>query len=335
MSPQPPPLPRKLHALLIEDEPAQAELLTRWLQADGIQVTVAYDGVTGAQLAQDDDYDVVLTDMNLPCASGLEVVRAAKAAHPHRPAVLMTAHDTPVYLRSAFKSLADDLLLKPLRRTDLAGSLREAVADAETPKHARTVLAIGAHPDDVEIGCGGTLLKHRRAGDRVVVLTVSSGAKGGDADERQAESEHAAHMLGAELLMGDLEDTKIDPGAATIALIAEVIRDVKPDVVYTHSAHETHQDHRAVHAATLVAARGVPNLFCYQSPSTTPDFQPARYVDVGGEMKGKLALLQAFVSQTTVRPYLEEELVRATARYWGRFAGYREVEPLEVVRFTE
>ena len=69
-------------------------------------------------------------------------------------------------------------------------------------------------------------------------------------------------------------------GVETIDIIQAAIRELQPTHVYTHCAEDTHQDHRAVHAASLVAARGVPNVYCYQAPSSTVEFRPNRFVDI-------------------------------------------------------
>jgi LmbE family N-acetylglucosaminyl deacetylase len=166
----------------------------------------------------------------------------------------------------------------------------------------------------------------------VVVLTLTHGARGGDRQARADEARRAVKLLGAELALGDLKDTEVSGGSATVAVIDEVLCAIDPSTVYTHTSNDTHQDHRAAHDATLIAARGVPNVFCYQSPSSTIDFRPHRFVDVAAQLPSKEALIACYASQTSKHPYLRTELVRATARYWGRFAGYGEVEALEIVR---
>lgn len=196
------------------------------------------------------------------------------------------------------------------------------------------VLAIGAHPDDVEIGVGGLLAAHRAAGDKVVILTLSRGARGGEVDSREHESLAAAEILGARLFLEDLEDTRISDVDPTVGIIERVVAEVSPTVVYTHSVHDRHQDHRAVHQAASVATRRVPTFACFQSPSGTVDFKPNRFVPIDGFQDTKLALLAAFSSQAAVRDYLEPDFVLATARYWSRFGGGRSAEPLEVLRDT-
>lgn len=196
----------------------------------------------------------------------------------------------------------------------------------------RRVLAIGAHPDDVEIGCGGTLAKHRDRGDALMILTFSHGARGGDTGTRALEARRAAERLGATLQLLDFEDAKISEGPETIGAIEAAIREFAPTHVYTHSREDTHQDHRAVHAATMVAARRIPHVYCYQSPSTTVEFRPQLFVDISDHIDDKLELIGHHQSQTRKRANIERELIVATARYWGRYAGHVLAEPMAVVR---
>ena len=114
-----------------------------------------------------------------------------------------------------------------------------------------------------------------------------------------------------------------------------MIEEIRPSTVYTHTIRDVHQDHRNAHSATLVAARGISRIFCYQAPSTTVEFKPTRFVAIDEFLEGKLEVIQAYTSQVKIRDYLDEELLRATARYWSRFSQARYVEPLEVVRDSD
>lgn len=196
----------------------------------------------------------------------------------------------------------------------------------------RRALAVGAHPDDVELGVGATLAAHRSAGDSIVILTLSRGGRGGDSDRRQYESMAAAEMLGARLFLEDLPDMQIARSDDALAILERVVAEVSPTVVYTHTSHDRHQDHRAVHEATMIATRRTPVVACYQSPSSTIDFRPTRFVAVDGFTETKLRLLECYGSQTDIRSYLEPDFVLATARYWSRFGTGDNAEPLEIVR---
>ena len=196
----------------------------------------------------------------------------------------------------------------------------------------RRVLAIGAHPDDVEFGAGGTLLKHAHVGGMLHILVLTRGESGSASPEvRRIEAEEAAAYLGAGITVAELQDTRVGEKAA-IDVIETAASMFCPDVVYTHSVHDTHQDHRATAHASRVALRSARKVYAYQSPSTTEEFRPARFPDIGLFPDEKMTLIEFHKSQSGQRRYLEREYVQATARYWGVRAGLCEfAEALEVI----
>jgi LmbE family N-acetylglucosaminyl deacetylase/CheY-like chemotaxis protein len=325
-----------LQVLVVDDDPDVALLVKTLLERRaGAAVTVAHDATQALERALASRPDVVVTDIEMPGASGIDLLTDRRAKLPGVPVLVMTAHVSVDYAVSALRAQADEFLTKPLDSTQLVESVTRLAAEARSRKperQAAAVLAVGAHPDDVEIGAGGILAAHAAAGDSVTILTLSRGARGGDADSRQYESIAAAEMLGARLFLKDLVDTEISSSGQTVRLVEEVVREVQPSIVYTHSAHDRHQDHRAVNEATVVATRSVPTVACYQSPSATIDFRPTRFVRIDDFLERKFELLACFDSQTASRDYLARDFVTATARYWTRFGGGRAVEPLEIVR---
>ena len=318
--------------MLVVDNDANSLLLLRLILGSRPEYEAVFcsSPAQALALAPRRRFDVLVTDLHMPGTDGLELAATLRASDPTLPVLLITAHATVDAAVRAVKGSVTDFLTKPLE----ADAVCDAVdAAAATRRDAgRRILAIGAHPDDVEIGAGATLAEHVRAGDRVTVLTASRGAVGGDAELRRAEAHESAGRLGARPVLGDLEDTAIPDRGATITLIESVVRDVRPDVIYVHSAHDVHQDHCAVHRATLVAARDVPRVLCYQSPSATIDFRPSTFIPAEAGLETKLDAIAAFETQTAIRDYLEPEVLTATARYWGRFARVRYAEPFEVVR---
>ena len=117
-----------------------------------------------------------------------------------------------------------------------------------TPRELRSmnsILAIGAHPDDIELGCGGALAAYRDAGAEIAMLVLSGGANGWGENARRIEQEEAAYHLGATLRWGRFADGAIPDGIATIQVIEQAIQDTRADLVFTHSLHDSHQDHRA------------------------------------------------------------------------------------------
>ncbi|MDQ2649873.1 MAG: response regulator [Actinomycetota bacterium] len=320
--------------LVVEDDPATRAYVARALGGSGFDV-VAVDSVPPAieLLASEEPFDVLLADIGLPGASGFDLVREAKVLRPRLPIALMTADASVDVAVQALRSEVDDFLTKPVAPATLVDQVTNLVSRGRASAGKRErVLAVGAHPDDVEIGAGGVLLAHRQAGDEVAVLTLSQGALGGDKRARAGESAEAARRLGARLYLQDLEDTHISESNPTVAHIEEAIGDFRPTVVYTHSINDLHQDHRNVHRATMVAARTTSSLYCYESPSATVDFRPVRFVAVDAHLERKLEVIRAFASQVEIRSYLDEELVRATCRYWGRYGASRYCEAFEVIR---
>ncbi|HEY0217242.1 MAG TPA: response regulator [Cellulomonas sp.] len=327
-----------LRVVVIDDDADVASYTRTVLEKRaGCEVLTLTDPVEAAAAVARFEPDVVVTDIQMPGLTGLELMARLREWRSGLKVVVMTAHVSVDYAVAALRQQADEFLTKPVAAAELVAVVQRLGAQSRASRAAaapQVVLAVGAHPDDVEIGVGGTLAAHRAAGDQLVVLTLSHGSRGGAAPRRQDESLAAAELLGARLFLEDLTDTEIPGADPTVGIVERVVAEVRPTLVYTHSRHDRHQDHRAVHDATMVASRGVRAVACYQSPSATVDFRPNRFVTVDDFLETKLALLACFGTQTEVRGYLAPDFVLATARYWSRFGSGTSAEPLEIVRDT-
>jgi LmbE family N-acetylglucosaminyl deacetylase len=326
--PRRPLLDPPLSVLLVEDDP---EVAAWTVAALSDRLGAATEVVTGAAAARQvagPRLDVVVADLELADGDGLDLTGELTRTFPGLPVVIVSSHASFDAAAAALRAGAVDFLAKPADPDRLAAAVSSAASTRRGHPPTRA-LAIGAHPDDVELAISATLAKHVAAGDEVTVLVCSRGEAGGT--DRAHEARQAADLLGVSLVQGDLPDTAIDDGVRTVRLIEDVCARVAPDVVYLHSSEDTHQDHRAVHRAGLVAARSVPLLVCFQSPSASVAYRPTRFEDVTGFLPAKLAAIAAHRSQAG-RSYMDPELVTATARYWGRFGRVRYAEPLEVVR---
>jgi N-acetylglucosamine malate deacetylase 1 len=112
----------------------------------------------------------------------------------------------------------------------------------------RRVLAIGAHPDDIELSCAGTLARFLRAGSAVHLAVACRGDRGGDdpdalAERRRDESRRAAEVLGAPVEFLELGDAEVTDDAETRLRFLGLLRAVRPDLVITHAADDYHDDH--------------------------------------------------------------------------------------------
>ena len=320
---------------MVEDDPEAASFVIQVLGVRAnFDVTHTVDPVSALLRASTEHWDLVLTDVEMPGMTGIELLEALRRAAPDLPVAIMTAHASVGHAIKALRGRADEFLEKPLRPAELIATVTRLVAKGRAERQLRreTVLAVGAHPDDAEIGAGGTLAAYHQMGHQVAVLTLSRGARGGQEQARANESRQAAQVLGARLYLEDLEDTRISEGDPTIRIISRVIAEVQPTMIYTHSLHDVHQDHRNVHRAVMVAARQIGRVFCFQSPSATVEFRPTRFVRIDEQLETKLAAIEAFGSQVAVRAYLEPDLISATARYWSRFGDGRFAEAFEVIR---
>jgi LmbE family N-acetylglucosaminyl deacetylase len=194
------------------------------------------------------------------------------------------------------------------------------------------VLAVGAHPDDIELGCGGTLLKHAQAGHEIVLLVMTGGERGPRHDRtREREQEDAAAMMNARVVWGGFVDTMIPSTTAAVDVVEQVLAEFDPDVVYTHATTDTHQDHRATSEAVLSATRRCRRVLFFESP-TTVGFQPHVYIDVAKQVTGKGDVLRAHLSQVLKNGLVDLEANEALARYRGFQGRMRYAEAFQVHR---
>ena len=168
------------------------------------------------------------------------------------------------------------------------------------------ILAASAHFDDAELGCGGTLARHVRAGDRVHLYVATRSGYGNmkgkavrsDADAR-AEGLRAARILGVKVLEGDFETFHLRYEDPLIAALRRIVEEKKIDTVYLPWTGDAHQDHRALARAALTAARHCPRLLMYRINyyDTEEAFVPRHYVDVSATMAVKIRALKAHASE--------------------------------------
>jgi len=160
------------------------------------------------------------------------------------------------------------------------------------------VLAFGAHPDDVEIGCGGSLAEHAARGDETFVFIATYGDAGGNPKIRKKEAEEAAKILDVrEIFWGGFEDTRLpDHFLQLLRRIEEVVRRLDPQLVYVNHHDDTHQDHRALAKAVHSATRYVPSVLRYETP-TTNAFEPTVFMDISASLGKKIKALEAHASQ--------------------------------------
>ena len=210
------------------------------------------------------------------------------------------------------------------------------------------ILAVGCHPDDLEIGCGGTLAKYAAQGHKVTMCHVTNGHLGHaviQPDElivlRAREAEEAAKNIGAvevlSLDVNDLEPESSNP--ETARKLADVIRRVKPDLIITHSPEDYMRDHVEVgkivfdasfdssvpHVVTEHPAYGPIVPIYYMDTLAGVNFLPTEYVDISATIETKIAAVNCH--QTQVKWLLDHDridfldFVRTCSKFRGLQCG--------------
>jgi LmbE family N-acetylglucosaminyl deacetylase len=219
------------------------------------------------------------------------------------------------------------------------------------------VLAVGAHPDDLEILCGGTLARFVAEGHQVVMAHACRGDKGHGqiphaqvAEVRDREARAAAQVIGAEPMALGFPDCELYVDEASMHRFVDMIRAAKPDLIITHHPNDYHSDHKAVtklvtdasFSATLPyfvtdepAHPIAPPIF-FMDTLAGLDFSPEEYVDITAtfEIK-KQAMSQhasqvAWISQHHATDILD--MIETTARFRGWQCGVPYAEGFQMMR---
>ena len=192
------------------------------------------------------------------------------------------------------------------------------------------VLFISAHADD-EIAYLGTLNKHAKRGDKVKVIIASNGEALGNPEQRMEDSKRTLEKFGAEVKFLGLQDTMITENRTTITLLELHTKGITR--AYIHTPNDTHQDHRNLSRASMVACRNVPQIFRFESPSNTK-FRPNWFVEIKKFINKKVSLMQKY-KLPGKQWYMETEAIKGTAMHRGVPHGLKYAEAFEVVRYVE
>jgi LmbE family N-acetylglucosaminyl deacetylase len=180
------------------------------------------------------------------------------------------------------------------------------------------ILAIGAHPDDIEMQCAGTLALYAQAGHKVFMAVATNGNVGSPTHSREEigairkqEQENSCALIGAELIWMDFDDEWLMNDRVTRTRFIDAIRQADPDVMFIHGPTDYHPDHRIsgqvaedsripasvrLVETSLPHINKVPHLFYMDNP-TGLGFEPEAFVDISSVMKLKQQMLRCHVSQ--------------------------------------
>lgn len=196
------------------------------------------------------------------------------------------------------------------------------------------VLVFGAHPDDMEVGMGGTIAKHADAGDEVLMVVATVPSLG---DRRRAEARRGAAILGARLLLLDIPAAELEYNRETVRRVDRVLEEFDPTVIYTQWDQDSHQDHNALSRAVISAARkNRCSLLMYEQ--TIPGgivpggFRDQCFVDISDHIERKLESIRAHASQLEIHGQRWLKGVRGRASYRGFQINREYAEAFEVIK---
>jgi len=204
------------------------------------------------------------------------------------------------------------------------------------------ILAIGAHFDDVELGCGGSLLTFKEQGHNITIFTAClSGYRDAHGNVIRSnemafdEGIKAAKYLNARLITGDFPTFELEFAEPLNQKLISVLQEIRPDMVLTHRTGDVHHDHRALSVVSMHCCRHIPRLLMYESNWYESDekFNPRFFVDISETLDHKLELIRIYQSENTRTGGLWLDYVRTQARMMGLKAGVQYAEGFELLRW--
>ena len=178
----------------------------------------------------------------------------------------------------------------------------------------KRILCIAAHPDDMEMGTGGTLAKHRSIGDDVSVVICTQGIGGacGDPKTREQEAKLAANILDVKLQCLDYPILKLNkPSREFELIIKDIVEEINPDRLYTQTPFDYHQVHTSVSKCVTNAAKNIKQMLYFEDiSSVSPEFKANAYVDITDYIDLKIKCLAMHCTQSN-KLYIQSNVTRS------------------------
>ena len=321
----------KYRVLYVEDAFDQALLVKAFFNGlPDFKVTHTQDGDQAAHLIETEEWDLLVTDLNLPGTDGFAIIRKLRQVSPSTPILVTTGYTQAQYEEQALRAGADQVLIKPLTQNDFVSRVWSLIERADTLVYDESdvVLAIEGRLGDAEMGCGGTMMRAVEEGRTVVLVPLLRSADDASPEELKAAT-ISANVLGVELrvdrtLFGD------HPGQKD--LIERTLNELRPTTVYIPAPDDRDPSRREASEIGRELTAEVETVLGYETATTGLEFVPGQFIDVRKQMVIKMEALAAYQSVGAPRVDLRPRMAQAYARYWGRFMDFTEVEAFEKIR---
>lgn len=196
------------------------------------------------------------------------------------------------------------------------------------------ILVFGAHPDDLEVGMGGTIAKYTEKDHNVLMVVASSP---NIKEVRRHEALNSAKILGAKLKFLDLKPEELEFSRKLVNIYDDIIKSFSPDAVYTHWRHDSHQDHVSVSNAVIASSRKN-NFSLYMYEQTIPGgivangFNTQLFVDISDTIDTKIDSIRSHESQVITNGDWWEYGTKGRAMYRGYQIHKKYAEAFEVIK---
>ena len=233
------------------------------------------------------------------------------------------------------------------------------------------ILVISPHPDDEVLGMGGTILKHAKNGDKVTIAYMTTGITSRRSSNYESVSSYQSDKKQKSIMKNQIEELRKDaeksckllkvkktiffnfpdneldtvPLLKIIKSIENVIKEIKPDRIYTSHYGDLNIDHRIVFEAMLTACRPVKfpvkEIVCFEILSSTDwafsyEFKPNYFIDIKNELDYKIKAMQKYKNEIRKFPHPRSiENIKNSAHKWGTVSGLKSAEAFQLIRKFE
>ena len=233
------------------------------------------------------------------------------------------------------------------------------------------ILIVVAHPDDEVLGMGATILRHATQGDKITVAYLATGITSrydsnyqnvrsyesnkkqqlntkSQIDELRKDAKKACNILKVKKnIFFDFPDNEMDsvPLLKIVKTVEKLVKEIKPDRIYTSHYGDLNVDHRRVFEATLTACRpfsfSVKEIICFEILSSTEwsfsyDFKPNYFINIEKELTSKIKAMKIYKNEIRKFPHPRSlENIKISANRWGTICNFIAAEPFEIVRKFE
>jgi N-acetylglucosamine malate deacetylase 1 len=221
----------------------------------------------------------------------------------------------------------------------------------------KNIIFIAAHPDDETLGCGGTILKHKKNGDRIFWLIVTNLTKVGGFEtrtinQRQIEIEKVSKEYDFDgVFKLDIPTMSLSSGSITklIPNISNIFNKIRPEIIYTMNRSDAHSDHRIIFDAVMACTKSfrypfVKRVLMYECLSETEFapmlsekiFQPNYFIDITNFMDKKIEIMKIYKSELGEHPFPRSiKNIKALGTFRGASVGVKYAESFQLIKFID